>query len=499
MQFGVKSVPVGRHRTPCVVVGVFESRRLSPSAAALDRLTRGYIVNILRRGDMKAAPGRTLFLFDAPRTVCERILLVGCGKEAEVGDARYRKILAGMAAALRDSGVKEALCCLPEIEVTGRDLAWKLRQTAVVVGDALYRFDRLKSRQENGAAPLARLHLNLPSDAPAAAARRALRSGEAIARGVSFAKDLGNLPPNICTPSYLADQARKLCGGNARLSAKILTEKEIEALKMGALLSVTRGSRQPPRLIVISYNGGPRGEKPYVLVGKGITFDSGGISIKPSDRMDEMKFDMCGAASVFGTLAAVADLGLPLNVVGVVPSCENLPDGNASKPGDIVTSLSGQTIEILNTDAEGRLILCDALTYCERFEPRRVIDIATLTGACVVALGKHASGLFGNDENLIEELRQAGLASGDRAWELPLWEEYGEQLRSNFADMANVGGREGGAITAASFLSRFTRKYAWAHLDIAGVAWRSGAEKGATGRPVPLLVQYLLDRAEAAA
>jgi leucyl aminopeptidase len=495
MQLGIKHVPVSQHRTPCVVVGVFESRRLSPSAAELDRITRGYIVNILKRGDMKPSPGKTLFLFSVPKTVCERILLVGCGKEGEVNGGGYQKIIAGMAAALKNSGVKEALCCLPEIAIRGHDLAWKVRQTVIGLGDALYRFDRLKSQREDQPAVLSRFYVNLPDADQMEAARRALRSGEAIAKGISLTKDLGNLPGNICTPSYLADQARALCKNNPKLSAKVLGEKEIEALKMGAFLAVTRGSRQPPRFIVVTYTGGAKTDRPYVLVGKGITFDSGGISIKPGDKMDEMKFDMCGAASVLGTLSAVAELALPINIIGVIPSCENLPDGNASKPGDIVTSMSGQTIEILNTDAEGRLILCDALTYCERFEPKAVIDVATLTGACVVALGKHASGLFGTHAGLVDDLRKAGIESGDRAWELPLWEEYQEQLRSNFADMANVGGREGGAITAAAFLSRFTRKFPWAHLDIAGVAWRSGTDKGATGRPVSLLVHYLMDQA----
>jgi leucyl aminopeptidase len=323
-----------------------------------------------------------------------------------------------------------------------------------------------------------------------------VRQGQVVAKAVALAKDLGNLPGNICTPSYLAEEARKLAQGNAKLSAKILTEKEMTALKMGSLLSVARGSRQPPRLIVLSYHGGKRADKPVVLVGKGITFDSGGISIKPAATMDEMKFDMCGAASVLAAVNAAAEMALPLNVIAVVPSCENLPDGNANKPGDIVTSMSGQTIEILNTDAEGRLILCDALTYSERFKPRAVIDVATLTGACVVALGKQASGLFGNSEDLVQEILRAGTQSGDRAWQLPLWEEYQEQLKSNFADMANVGNRDGGAITAACFLSRFTKNFPWAHLDIAGTAWLSGGSKGATGRPVPLLTQYLIDQAQ---
>jgi leucyl aminopeptidase len=280
-----------------------------------------------------------------------------------------------------------------------------------------------------------------------------------------------------------------------KIKTTVLEKEQMEKLGMGALLSVAKGSREAPKLIIAEYKGANAKQKPVVLVGKGITFDSGGISIKPAATMDEMKFDMCGAASVLGALTACAELQLPIHVIGVIPSCENLPDGAANKPGDIVTSMSGQTIEILNTDAEGRLILCDALTYSERFEPDSVVDVATLTGACVIALGRHASGVMGNHHPLVHELINAGKTSGDRAWELPLWDDYQDQLKSNFADIPNVGGREGGAITAGCFLSRFTKKFNWAHLDIAGTAWLTGKEKGATGRPVPLLTQFLIDRA----
>ncbi|MBK9131323.1 MAG: leucyl aminopeptidase [Gammaproteobacteria bacterium] len=497
MNFTVKSLAAGKHRSACAVVGVFDGHRLSASAQDLDRLSHGHIVNILKRGDMKSTPGQTLCLYNVPRVNSERVLLVRCGKEKELDAARYRKILHGAAAALANLGVKEAVSFLPELEVKDRDLDWRLRKTAEVTREALYRFDRLKSKQDaNGAPQLRRLVLNIADETELAAARTAVEQGQAIANGIALAKDLGNLPGNICTPSYLAGEALRLARGNRRLQAKVLTEKEMKALKMGSLLSVSRGSRQPPRLITLSYHGAARTEAPYVLVGKGITFDSGGISIKPAATMDEMKFDMCGAASVLGTVVAVAEMGLPINVVAVVPSCENLPDGNATKPGDIVTSMSGQTIEILNTDAEGRLILCDALTYSARFKPRVVIDVATLTGACVVALGKECSGLFSNDEELAQDLLQAGTTSGDRTWQLPLWEEYQDSLKSNFADMANVGNRDGGAITAACFLARFTKDYRWAHLDIAGVAWLGGGAKGATGRPIPLLTQYLIDQAQ---
>jgi leucyl aminopeptidase len=320
-----------------------------------------------------------------------------------------------------------------------------------------------------------------------------------MAQGMALAKDLANLPGNICTPSYLADEARRLGRKSSKLKVTVLEEKQMEKLGMGALLSVSRGSRQPAKLIVLEYKGGKADARPVALVGKGLTFDAGGISIKPAEKMDEMKYDMCGGASVLGTLAACVALDLPLNVVGIIPSSENLPDGDANKPGDIVTSMSGQTIEILNTDAEGRLILCDALTYTERFKPAAVVDIATLTGACIIALGDQASGLLANDDKLADELLAAGQSSGDRAWRLPLWDEYQSQLDSNFADMANVGGRPAGTITAACFLARYTKQFKWAHLDIAGTAWKSGGkDKGATGRPVPLLTQFLLKRARLA-
>jgi len=369
-----------------------------------------------------------------------------------------------------------------------------VRDAVTTSAEKVYRYDRTKGEKKPPKFPLERLDIWVSSKQDVPTAQQAVRDGAAIARGVALAKELGNLPGNICTPTYLADTATTLGSEHADLRVEVLEETQMRDLGMGALLSVARGSRQPAKLIVMEYRGGEEGAKPVVLVGKGLTFDAGGISIKPSAEMDEMKFDMCGAASVFGTMKAVLELALPINLIGVVPASENLPDGDANKPGDIVTSMSGQTIEILNTDAEGRLILCDALTYCERFEPAAVIDMATLTGACVVALGKHPCGLFTGDEGLATEILAAGEAAGDRAWRMPLWDEYQEELDSNFADMANIGSRWGGAITAACFLSRYTKKYPWAHLDIAGTAWISGKEKGATGRPVPLLTELLLAR-----
>jgi leucyl aminopeptidase len=383
------------------------------------------------------------------------------------------------------------------LPVKDRDYAWKLHQAVITLEDSFYTFEQTKSQKKQSRPAFEKMSLMVPEQESKSALRQALIAGEAISAGMSFAKDLGNLPGNICTPSYLAEQAKTIKKGNSKIELKVLDEPDMEKQGMGALLSVSRGSDQPAKLIILEYQGGAKETKPIVLVGKGITFDTGGISIKPSPAMDEMKFDMCGAASVLGVILACARMELAVNLVGIVASAENMPGGRASRPGDIVTSLSGQTIEILNTDAEGRLVLCDALTYAERFEPTAVIDIATLTGACIIALGHHPSGLMSNHEPLAKELLAAGLSSGDRVWELPLWEEYQEELDSNFADMANVGSRSAGSITAACFLSRFTKKYHWAHLDIAGTAARSGKEKGATGRPVPLLCQYLMDRVDA--
>ncbi|MGI9302440.1 MAG: leucyl aminopeptidase [Gammaproteobacteria bacterium] len=495
MDFSIKTGDPEKQRTAAVIVGVYTSRRMSAAARQLDKASRGHIGNALRSGDIKGAAGDTLMLFDVPRVAAERVLLVGCGREADFDATAYRKALDESSGRLRKSGAKSAVSYLPELPVKDRDLAWKIRQAASELSAALYTFDKLKSNNDKDKPALTKAAFAVSSKGEVDIAKRALVEGEAIASGMSLTRDLGNLPGNICTPVYLAQQAQDLKRGRSKLKCTVLGEKEMENLGMGALLSVSRGSRQPARLIAVEYRGAKSKGKPQVLVGKGITFDTGGISIKPGAAMDEMKFDMCGAASVLGTMAAIDTMDLPLNVVGIMACAENMPGGEASRPGDIVTTMSGQTVEILNTDAEGRLVLCDALTYAERYDPATVIDVATLTGAAIVALGHHASGLMGNDDALAQDLLGAGSQSGDRAWQLPLWDEYQKQLKSNFADMANIGGRPAGTITAACFLSRFTKKYRWAHLDIAGTAWHSGDRKGATGRPVPLLTQYLMDRA----
>ncbi len=495
MKFNIKSGNPEQQRTACVIVGVFEKRRLSEAARQLDEAADGLLTEVVKRGDMDGKLGQVLLLHAVPGVTAERVLLVGCGHERELGDSQFRKIVRKAAVTLNETGATEAASYLGELPVKGRTLHWKLRQVVETTDQALYRFEQFKTKPDTTYRPLRRMTLMVIDRQALPEGKQAVAEGMAIAAGITLTRNLGNTPANICTPAYLARQAAALAKGYASITHKVLNEKEMEKMGMGALLAVAKGSRQPAKLIILEYHGADEAQPPVALVGKGVTFDSGGISIKPSAAMDEMKYDMCGAASVLGVFKALGELKLPLNVVGIIPATENLPDGEATKPGDIVTSLSGQTIEILNTDAEGRLILCDALTYAERYRPETVIDIATLTGACIIALGHQASAVLGNHPPLIHDLLKAGNESGDRAWELPLWEEYQEQLKSNFADMANIGGRPAGTITAACFLARFTEKMHWAHLDIAGTAWQSGEKKNATGRPVALLTQYLLDRA----
>ena len=494
MEFSIKSGSPEKQRIGCVVVGIFDARKLSASAQAIDGASRHYINDVLRRGDHDGKLGTTLLLHKVPQIAADRVLLVGLGRERDFGEAAYRTAMLAAVRALRTTGASDACICLAELPLKRHDVAWKVEHAVLAVAEGFYRFDRMKSKAPEAKRALRKVTLNLPKRTDIAAGEIALARGEAIAEGMALAKDLGNLPGNVCTPTYLAEQAVEL-GKRHGLKVEILEQKEIEKLGMGSFLAVAQGSRQPPKLIVMEYHGAKRDAPPVALVGKGVTFDTGGISIKPAAEMDEMKFDMCGAASVLGTMKAIALMRLPLNVVGIVPATENMPGGNAIKPGDIVTTMSGQTVEILNTDAEGRLILCDALTYAEKFKPAAVVDIATLTGAMVISLGHVATGLFSNSDPLARELLAAGETSWDRAWHLPLWDDYQEGLKSNFADMPNIGTRAGGAITAACFLSRFTKAYPWAHLDIAGTAWKSGAEKGATGRPVALLSHFLLKRA----
>jgi leucyl aminopeptidase len=495
MEFTIKSGSPEKQRSACVVVGVFDNRKLSLSAELVDRASNGYISEIIRRGDMEGKLGATLLLHNVRGTLADRVLLVGLGKERDFRDREFRKSIRSAVRLLNETGSYEAVLYLTEEKVKRREVPWRVEHAVLVAMDAVYRFDQMKSEPAEVRRPLRKLTLSVPQRSDLAAGEKAAARGLAIAHGMELARDLGNLPGNVCTPTYLGNRARELATAFPDLKVQVLERAEIEQLGMGSFLSVTSGSEEPPRFIVFEYMNSPRKARPLVLVGKGITFDSGGISLKPAPDMDHMKYDMCGAASVFGALRALVELKPELNVVGLIPTCENMPSGRATKPGDIVKSMSGQTIEILNTDAEGRLILADALTYAERYEPEAVVDIATLTGAMVVALGHVASGVFSNNDALARALLAAGDESFDRAWQLPLWDDYQEGLKSNFADFANVAGRPGGSITAACFLSRFTKKFDWAHIDIAGVAHTEGKEKGATGRPVPLLVTWLLGQA----
>ncbi|PHM62105.1 leucyl aminopeptidase [Xenorhabdus ishibashii] len=495
MEFSVKSGSPEKQRSACIIVGVFEPRRLSPIAEQLDKISNGYISALLRRGELEGKVGQTLLLHHVPNVLSERILLVGCGKERELDERQYKQIIQKTINTLNETGSMEAVCFLTELHVKARNNYWKVRQAVETAKESLYVFDQLKSSKNELRRPLRKMVFNVPTRRELTSGERAIQHGLAIASGIKAAKDLANMPPNICNAAYLASQARQLADNAANLTTKVIGEEQMKELGMNSYLAVGQGSQNESLMAVMEYKGSTDANaKPIVLVGKGLTFDSGGISIKPAEGMDEMKYDMCGAASVYGAMRVVAELQLPINVIGVLAGCENMPGGRAYRPGDILTTMSGQTVEVTNTDAEGRLVLCDALTYVERFEPELVIDVATLTGACVVALGGHYTGLMSNHNPLAHELLNASEQAGDRAWRLPLADEYTEQLESNFADMVNACGRSGGAITAGAFLSRFTAKYHWAHLDIAGTAWRSGKAKGATGRPVALLSQFLLNR-----
>jgi leucyl aminopeptidase len=476
---------------PCIVVGAFSDGSMSEAAARVDSATSGAIKRLLDSSDISAKIGSSAMLFALPGIPAERVLVVGLGEKAKFDAGAYNRAALEAGRALKCLPVASAASWLTELDVPGQDAAWKLRTAALAADMHAYRYTAtFKPKEKSKTAQLESLAF------AGKAEDRALAEAAAMASGVRFARELGNLPPNICNPAYIADQSRAFAESHKGVSCEVLEREDMEKLGMGSLLGVSRGSENPPKLVVLRWNGGAEGAKPYVLVGKGITFDSGGISLKPGPGMEEMKFDMCGAAGMLGTFVAAVELALPINLVCVAAAVENMPDGNAYRPSDVLTSMSGQTIEVLNTDAEGRLILCDALTYAQRFEPEVIIDAATLTGACVVALGKHASGLMTQDEELAGQLLDAGNRTLDRAWRLPLWDDYQSALDSAFADVANLGGKYGGAITAGCFLSRFTTGYRWAHLDIAGTAWNEGRKGLATGRPVSLLTQYLIDRCE---
>ncbi|MCL4776307.1 MAG: leucyl aminopeptidase [Gammaproteobacteria bacterium] len=493
MKFVVKAGPVARQRSGCLILPVFAGGALPTATADADRAAGGFIRRLLRQGDFRAEAGDTLLLPKLPGLATPRVLLAGLGARERCDRKALRKAVRAAFMALGKAPVTAAVSYLGTVDVRGTDAYRRARIAAESWHDSAYRFLPHKTRETGNQPPKLR-SLALAAAGDTAAVRRGLAHGDAIGRAISLARDLGNEPPNVCTPSWLAQRAREVAGRHRKLRVQVLDEARMRRLGMGSLLSVTAGSAQPARFVVMQYQGARAGDAPVVFVGKGITFDTGGISLKPGPQMDEMKYDMSGAGTVIAVMQAVAELGLPVNVVGLVPSCENMPGGRATRPGDIVRSMSGQTIEILNTDAEGRLILCDALTYGARFKPAAMIDIATLTGACVVALGKHRSGLMGNSDPLATALLAAGDAADDPAWRLPLDAEYMELLKSPFADVANIGGRDAGTITAAAFLSRFAGDTPWAHLDVAGTAWVTAPQKGSTGRPVGLLVEYLLNR-----
>lgn len=491
MEFSIKGSELSKLKTDCVIVGVFDSKKLSAPAAVLDTASKGALKTAVESGDISGKVGSTLLLHSVAGVAAKRVLLVGLGGEAAYGDSAYCKALTAAFKALKSTGATEVAMAINAGAF--KEMAFKVEQAAICAIGSAYRYTATKKTDTKNVGRSLTFVINGKYDEKVLKA--AIKHGEAIGEGMSLTRNLGDLPPNIATPAYLANTAKDLAKAY-KFKCTILEKKDMEKLGMNTLLSVSKGSYLPPKFVVLEHNGGKKGAAPVVLVGKGITFDTGGISIKPSAEMDEMKYDMCGAGSMLGVMKTVGMMKLPLNIVMLVPTCENMPGGNATRPGDIVKSMSGQTVEILNTDAEGRLILCDALTYAERFKPACVVDAATLTGAMVIALGHVTTGIFANDDKLGAELVDAGNTAHDKAWLLPMGEEYDEGLKSNFADIPNIGaGRAGGSITAACFLARFAGKYKWAHLDIAGTAWTSGAHKGATGRPVPLLAKFLMKRA----
>ncbi len=493
MEYFTTTSKPSRRAVDCVVIGVFKSGKPGKSARDVDEASKGEIRRLVKSGDVSGNLGDCSMLNGVAGVRASRVAVVGLGNPRQFSIRQFRKAVAAAAGAITKTRSKQILNCLTLEDVEGSSPYYLARHSAQVINESLYRFTRMKSGRKPRTSPLSKIGISIAKRGDAGKAGLGAKHGDAIAAGVALARELGDLPANVCTPSYLAREARKLAQGNGKMTTRVLNETDMKRLGMGSLLSVTAGTVQPAKLIVIQYKGGSS-DRPIVLVGKGVTFDSGGISLKPGPAMDEMKFDMCGAAGVIGTMAAVAKMRLPVNLTVVVPAVENLPSGKATKPGDIVKSMSGQTIEVLNTDAEGRLILCDALTYSRRFKPEVIVDVATLTGACVIALGAHRSGVMSNDDELRDELVAAGELADDLAWPLPLGDDYAEQLKSNFADMANIGGPGGGAVTAGCFLGKFTDGMSWAHMDIAGTAWKTGRQKGATGRPVPLLSQMVLAR-----
>ncbi len=495
MDYGIKAANPEKARYQCAIVGIHEDTGLTASGKIIDKASGGQLKKIIRRGDITGKASQTLMLHDIDGINTARILLVGLGSSTGCDTAKFLTIAQTVINNIKSVPARNVLCCLAEVEVTGRDTAWKVERLVEAFEQGTYTYTEMKGKAPEPSPSPEVIDFLVADKEEHEAANAGVACGVALGLGLAATRDLGNAPANICTPTYLAEKSQQLAQGYKSLTTTVLEESDMKKHGMGAFLSVGKGSVEPSKLIIIEHKGGKPKDQPHIIVGKGITFDTGGISLKPGATMYEMIYDMCGAASVFGTMKAIAEMNLPINIIGVIAAAENMPSGEASKPGDIVKTMSGQTVEILNTDAEGRLVLCDALTYIERYKPATVIDIATLTGAIVVALGSQASGMFANDDGIAADLNAAGETTYDRVWRLPIWDEYQTQINCAFADMQNIGGREAGSITAACFLSRFTKSYRWAHLDIAGTAYRwAGMNKGATGRSVSLLTQYLRDR-----
>ncbi|MCF6764845.1 leucyl aminopeptidase [Thiotrichales bacterium 19S3-7] len=494
MEYVVKSGNPEKQRTAALVLGVFEGRKLSHDGESVDKASNGALSKILRRGDIEGSLGQTLMLFNIEGTLADRVLLVGCGKEKDLDATKFRQIIKKMVNTLNETGAMDAVCYLTQLNIKGVENSFRVRHAIESTIETLYRFDQFKSKKKEIRRPLRKLTLTVPSRAELNVAEKALKEGKAIAEGVSFTKDLQNMPPNVCSPEYLKNQAETLSKSYQKLDLEVLDKAKMQQLNMGALLAVSDGSDFDPFLISLNYRGAKSNQKPVVLVGKGLTYDTGGLCLKPWTGMPAMKMDMSGGAAVMGIIKTVAELKLPINIIGVVAAVENAIDGKSFRPGDVLTSMSGQTIEVINTDAEGRLALCDALTYVEKYDPDVIIDIATLTGAMIVALGNDLTGVFGNHSPLINDLLNAGRQTGDVGWHMPLHEPYQAQLKSDIADMKNLGLGGAGSSVAGLFLKRFVKKSRWAHLDIAGSSMGDFSKAAATGRPVPMIMQYLLNR-----
>ncbi len=477
-----------------LIVGLFSDGTFTPAAKALDDLSDAYLTQLLEEKSLTGKKGEVVLLQRIPQCNAKRVIVVGCGDAGELTVRDYKKMYTSITETLNKTPAVEVVSFLNEVALKDRHLAWQLRFAVESIENTNYHYDAFKTRDKAPESKLASVIFHVDAE-QLTFAQQMIDTGLSVAQGVRATKDLANCPPNICTPEYLAEKAQALANENTKISVEIIGEDQMRELGMNAYLAVSQGSTHEAKMSIMHYHNASADQAPIVLVGKGLTFDAGGISLKPGAGMDEMKYDMGGAAAVYGIMTALAKLDLPLNVIGVMAGCENLPDGEAYRPGDILKTMNGLTVEVLNTDAEGRLVLCDTLTYVERFKPALVVDMATLTGACVIALGAPNTGLMTEDETLAADLLAAANESQDKAWRLPIGEDYAEMLKSPFADLANIGGRAAGASTAGAFLANFTESYRWAHLDIAGTAWNSGENKGATGRPVGLMTQFLINQA----